>query len=120
MTVTFEQITFDALDALTLAQFWSEVLQRPVDPEGNPFFATIGKSGDAAGQPVLMFLQTPDAPGDKNRVHLDLAAPDREAEVLRAVAAGASRVADINEYGMEWTTLRDPEGNHFDIAQAHP
>lgn len=119
MAVAVEQIVFDAADALTLARFWSGVLQRPVDPDGNPFFATIGKSGDAAGQPVLMFLQTPDQPVAKNRVHLDLAAPDREAEVQRAVAAGATRVADLHEYGVEWTTLRDPEGNHFDIAQAN-
>lgn len=117
MAVTFEHIVFDAADALSLAQFWAGVLERPVDPDGNPFFATIGRTGDAKRHPVFMFLQTPDQPTEKNRLHVDLAAPDREAEVQRVVALGASRVADLNEYGVEWTTLRDPEGNYFDIAQ---
>jgi len=50
---------------------------------------------------------------------VDLASEDRRAEVERAVAAGATRVGDFDEYGTVWTTLRDPEGNVFDIAQAH-
>jgi glyoxalase superfamily protein len=38
----------------------------------------------------------------KNRIHVDLAAaPDREAEVARLVELGASRVADMNEWGYE-------------------
>ena len=28
----------------------------------------------------------------------------------------AERVADYDEHGTRWTTLRDPEGNLFDIA----
>lgn len=117
MAVTFEQIVFDATDALALAQFWSQLLDRPVDEGGNPFFATIGKTGNAAGQPVFMFLQTPDQPAGKNRVHVDLASADREAEVQRAVALGATKVADLKEYGVEWTTLQDPQGHYFDLAQ---
>lgn len=117
MAVTFEHIVFDAADALALAQFWAGVLERPVDPNGNSFFATIGRTGGAAGHPVFMFLRTADKPTGKNRLHVDLAAADRVAEVQRVVALGAAKVADLDEYGVEWTTLRDPEGNYFDLAQ---
>ena len=53
----------------------------------------------------------------KNRMHVDLAAADRGAEVARLVELGATRVTDMEEWGYEWTVLQDPEGNEFCIAQ---
>lgn len=116
MAPTLAQITFDAVDTLALTGFWSAFLERPIDQDSNEFYATIGMSDRASGLPVFMFLKNPDAPGAKNRMHLDLQAPSREAEVQRALELGATRIADLNEYGIVWTTLRDPEGNYFDIA----
>ena len=53
----------------------------------------------------------------KNRVHVDLVAPDRAAEIERLIGLGASRVRDVEEYGMQWTVLQDPEGNEFCVAE---
>jgi hypothetical protein len=39
--------------------------------------------------------------------------------VERAVALGATKVAEFDEYGTRWTTLTDPEGNVFDIGLMH-
>ena len=44
-------------------------------------------------------------------------APDHEAEVERLIALGATRVADMEEWGYEWTVLQDPEGNEFCVAE---
>ena len=120
MAVTVEHITFDADDAARLARFWATVLDCQVDPEASREFATIGRSprpvGAAAAQPVLMFIRVPEPRAGKNRIHLDLVSSDRRADVERAVAAGATHIADFAEFGASWTTLRDVEGNVFDIG----
>ena len=53
-------------------------------------------------------------------MHLDLVATDLQAEVERAVALGATKIAEFDEYGTIWTTLTDPEGNVFDIGLGTP
>jgi len=55
----------------------------------------------------------------KNRVHLDLAAEDRVAEVDRLVGLGATLVHEKEEWGVHWSTLQDPEGNEFCVAAPH-
>ncbi len=62
----------------------------------------------------------PRSPGrekGKNRVHVDLASKDPEAEITRLVELGASRV-QYREGGLgnSWTVTLDPEGNEFCIA----
>lgn len=114
MTLTLEHVTVDAADAGKLAQFWAQLLDRTVDPEANEYFATVGR-GEGA-HPVLMFIQVPDKTPGKNSIHLDLVADDWTEQIARAVALGAEHVADYDEYGTKWTTLRDPEGNLFDIG----
>jgi hypothetical protein len=124
MTVNVAAVTFDCTDALAVAQFWSAALDRPIDPKSSSDFASIGmpEHRDTRGwrlddQPTWLFAKVPEPKIAKNRMHLDLAAPDREAEVARLVELGATRVADMNEWGYEWTVLQDPEGNEFCVAQ---
>jgi hypothetical protein len=50
----------------------------------------------------------------RNRIHLDLSAPDRDAEVQRLLRLGAT----LWRREASYTTLRDPEGNPFCIADA--
>ena len=116
MSVTLEQIVVDSADALRLAQFYAQLLERDVDPGGNEYFATVGTSGTAPLHPVFMFIQVPEGKVGKNRLHIDLVSPDRAADIRRAIDAGAKHVADFAEYGTAWTTLADPEGNLFDIG----
>ena len=116
MPVTVEHIVFDAANAATLAQFWAQVLERDVDPDANQYFATIGRSGGEPMHPVFMFLAVPEDKVGKNRLHVDLASKTRQADVERALAAGATHIGDFDEYGTQWTTLADIEGNVFDIA----
>ena len=122
MTLNVAAITVDCDNALTLAEFWSLALGRAIDeggPGASPFFARIPASPDSPGDPTMMFIKVPEGKSVKNRLHLDMTADDRDAEVSRLVALGATRVHDKDEWGIQWTTLADPEGNEFCIAEHH-
>ena len=121
MTARLANITFDCDDALRVAGFWSAVLDRPVAAEPAPSedFACIGTVDHAgAGAPHWLFQKVPEDKVAKNRVHVDLAAPDREVEITRLVDLGAKRLDDKEEYGLRWTILADPEGNEFCLTEA--
>jgi len=119
MPLSFEQVVFDCRNAATLAEFWSKLLEQPVDPGASEFFATVGRTGEYPLPTAFMFIQVPEERTEKNRLHVDLGSVSAAADIERAIAIGAQRVADFDEYGTVWTTLRDPEGNLFDIAQVH-
>ena len=114
MSSTLIALAFDCTDASTLADFWSAALGRAVDADGSADFATIGM-GDSS-QPAWFFIKVPEGKQTKNRCHPDLIAKDRDGEVAKLTALGATRVADFEEGGHRWTTLLDPEGNEFDIV----
>lgn len=123
MTVQLANITFDCADAATLAAFWSAAIDRPVDEGASEHFASIGmaRSDTDAGpaRPVTwLFCGVPEGKTAKNRMHLDLTAEDRGAEVLRLVGLGATHLTDVDEWGHQWAVLQDPEGNEFCVAQA--
>jgi hypothetical protein len=118
VSIGFGQVVIDSQRADEIATFWAALLKRPVNQGANQFFATIPASEDRTF-PALMFLAVPEPRQGKNRMHLDLVAADLPAEVERAVALGATKVADFDEYGTRWTTLTDPEGNVFDIGLRH-
>ena len=117
-TLSLGQIVIDAADAAELADFWSRLLDRPLVDGANQYFAVVPPAPDGS-------VPGPDVPGraraaqGKNRLHLDLVSPDQPAAVDRAVALGATRIGDFDEYGTRWTTLADPEGNVFDIGVPH-
>jgi hypothetical protein len=119
VTIGFGQVVIDSQRADEIAAFWSALLERPVTAGANQFYAVIPASEDRSF-PALMFLAVPESRHGKNRLHLDLVATDLQAEVERAVALGATKVAEFDEYGAIWTTLTDPEGNIFDIGLRHP
>ena len=117
-TLSLGQIVIDSADAATLADFWSRLLERPLVDGANQFFAVVPPAEDGSF-PALMFLAVPEPRQGKNRLHLDLVSADRSAAVERATQLGARKVGEFDEYGTQWTTLADPEGNVFDIGVPH-
>lgn len=119
MTLQINAVTIDCADALKVAEFWAAALDRPLDqgePAPSPYFASIGRA-EQSERPAMLFIAVPEPKSTKNRVHLDVgASADREAEVERLLALGATRLHDCDEWGMRWTTLADPEGNEFCVA----
>jgi hypothetical protein len=124
VTVRLAAVSVDCGDALVVARFWAAALGRPLDPRSSSEFASIGMpthrdtlGWHLDGDPTWLFAKVPEGKAAKNRMHLDMAAADRVAEVARLVELGAARVADMNEWGYEWTVMQDPEGNEFCVAQ---
>jgi len=117
MSLSVASITFDCHNARKVADFWSAAFDVPLDAEPEPgeFFASLGRDNPEA-HVTMMFIQVPESKTVKNRVHLDLQADDRAAEVERLVGLGAAIVHDKDEWGVRWTTLTDPEGNEFCVA----
>ncbi|MFD7366451.1 VOC family protein [Nocardiopsis alba] len=85
------------------------VIRHPDDP-------VHGFTGAGLGRRVL-FQRVPEPKTVKNRVHLDLrVGPERRAEeVARLEELGATVVAEVEEPGASHVTMRDPEGNEFDV-----
>jgi len=122
MTSTIQAITVDCQDALALSAFWAAVLGETVDPDDNgsgPFFQSLGRSTPPKSGVAMMFIKVPEGKSAKNRMHLDLATDDRAAEAERLLELGASLVHDKDEWGVQWSTFSDPEGNEFCVANAH-
>ena len=120
MSLNLKAVTIDCANALLVGQFWSGVLNRPLDSEPmppSPFFASIGMVDPSANG--FMFIQVSEGKTAKNRVHLDFGSDDIPAEVARVISLGATHIHDKAEYGMTWTTLADPEGNEFCIGSPH-
>ena len=111
-------ITFDCYDVARQALFWAELLGTELDEGANEFVASIGGVHNSdSPTPGMLFIKVDDRAEGKNPLHIDLDDPNYPADVERAVALGAEKLASFDEYGIEWTTLKDPEGNLFDIGR---
>jgi len=108
-------LSIDCADAAELAQFWADVLGRPVNPQPTAEFAAIDASQPEQG-PRLAFHQVPEPKTVKNRLHLDLISSDFAAESERLLSLGATHVTDVERGSARWTTFRDPAGNEFDLV----
>jgi hypothetical protein len=124
VTLRIAAVTIDCEDAIRVGQFWAAALDRPLDPEPSAEFASVGMPGHRdtkgwrlEGEPTWLFQRVPEHKVAKNRMHVDMAAADREAEVARLVELGATRMVDMDEWGYTWTVMQDPEGNEFCVAR---
>ncbi|SDT67150.1 VOC family protein [Jiangella sp. DSM 45060] len=117
------EIVVDCEHAPSLARFWAAVLDGydvlPYDDAEVARLAALGLTPEtdptvAVGGPgpTLFFQQVPERKTVKNRVHMEVEGADRQAEVDRLLALGATVFA-VRE---RWTTMLDPEGNEFCVA----
>ncbi|HEV7723228.1 MAG TPA: VOC family protein [Iamia sp.] len=119
MSLRWQCICVDTHDPAGLARWWAELLRWRItyeDPEEVVLEPPAGSPEDGIS-PDILFLKVDDAKVAKNRLHIDLRPDDRDAEVARAEALGATRV-DIGQGDTTWVVLADPEGNEFCILRA--
>jgi catechol 2,3-dioxygenase-like lactoylglutathione lyase family enzyme len=138
------QVAFDCADPSAMARFWAGALgyrlEGPPEPDARweKFIADNGipehQRGDASAisdpdgdGPRIYFQRVPEPKASKNRLHLDLnvgGGPDaplvaRRTRVddaaQRLASLGARFVAAKTENGGYFVTMRDPEGNEFDV-----
>jgi predicted enzyme related to lactoylglutathione lyase len=119
MTISVIGLSIDCADPVAVAQFWSDVLGRPVNPGASEDGAAIDASAPENG-PRLTFHKVPEPKTVKNRLHLDLRTNEFEAESERLISLGATRIQDIEKPAVRWTTFADPEGNEFDLVTSQP
>jgi hypothetical protein len=136
------QVVFDCADPSRLARFWAEALGYKLDdpPEGYQRWedwlrdqgipeerwndASAVVDPDGAG-PRIFLQRVPEPKTVKNRVHLDLNVSGGrpvpieerrrrvEAEAERLTGIGATRLRAVEELGVYWVVMQDPEANEF-------
>jgi hypothetical protein len=109
MALEWEQTIVEALDPGALGSWWREALGWVVVND-DPDEFEIRPTADRL--PGLLFVSVSEQKSTKNRLHLDFRPDDRDAEVNRLLALGATR-ADIGQGEQTWIVLHDPEGNEF-------
>ena len=115
MSSRWYTVVIDSLDPAALARFWVEALGYQIVDE-SPDEVAIAK--DEHTYPALVFVPVPEPKTVKNRLHIDLNPDDRDAEVERLIALGATR-ADVGQGDeVTWVVLADPEGNEFCVLRA--
>jgi hypothetical protein len=116
MSLSILTVTVDTSDAESLASWWAAQLGAETLATNDGWFVLLGGSG----MPVQMaFQKVPDPTPGKNKLHLDLAADDLDAEVARLVEAGATEVGQRSAGDFRWVTLADPDGNEFCVSEKH-
>lgn len=117
--VTLGAVNMEAGDPHALAAFWAQVTGgTPAASGDHVYLPPAGTDGFA------MFFQPRTGPRpSRATTHLDVTVPwgSRVATVERLLAAGATHLWDVLEEHehVQWSTLADPEGNAFCVAE-HP
>lgn len=129
-------ITFACAEPVRVAEFWAAAVgyvpvdvppARLADIEAAYASGDLDPDGWAVLQhpdgvgPRLLFHRRPKSSTEHIPIHLDLTVDDREAEVERLVALGAT-VVETKTWMMgssleTWTVMRDPEGNGFCVEE---
>ena len=116
--ITLGAVNCEAADPEALARFWAAVTGSRQEPAGGAVYLPAPPGGFA------MFFQPLTGPRpERQTMHLDLTVPwgERRTEVARLEELGATtRWHVLDEYPhVQWTTMADPEGNLFCVAE-HP
>ncbi len=106
-------VVIDCNDFPRMVAFWQEALRyTPREPPESGWVVLC----DPLGKRVNVSLQeVPERRIGKNRLHFDLYTDNQAGEVERLIALGATRVDRHVVVGEDFVSLRDPEGNVFDV-----
>jgi predicted enzyme related to lactoylglutathione lyase len=99
-----------------LADFWAAALSLPERRDGDDEVLIADAEWT---YPRYTFQRVDAAEPWTNRLHIDLVAQDRVAEVQRLVGLGATTVRTLTDdaSGVDWTVMTDPDGNEFCVTQ---
>ena len=112
--LTIGAVVWGVTDLDRAIRFWSAALDYEVKAPPDVDFAMLApRDGGEGIQLSLSLVTSPHA----RRHHLDLFAEDRDAEVERLIALGASRKPWRYPPDADYTVLLDPDGNPFCVVQ---
>jgi predicted enzyme related to lactoylglutathione lyase len=117
MTVTrhLDMVALDAADIDALSSFYAELTGWDVADTDADWITLRTPDGQQVAFQRAPDHVAPQWPGQElpQQVHLDLQVDGTAAAAERAVALGATRLAE----GPSWITLADPAGHPFDLCQ---
>jgi catechol 2,3-dioxygenase-like lactoylglutathione lyase family enzyme len=108
-------VAFDAADIDGLAAFYSELTGWEITRREFDWIVVRAQDGQEIAFQSAPDHVAPQWPGQEHpqQFHLDLLVDGHQAAAERAIALGATRLAD----GPTWITLADPAGHPFDLCQ---
>jgi len=122
-------VVLDCRDPSSLVEFWSAAMRYEV-VGSLPSYVVLRPARDEPPGPVLILQQVAEEKAGKNRMHLDIHPPldlGVPALAARLEALGGRRVGEpvtelLEEVGVWWQTMLDPEGNELDLVAdpGHP
>ena len=101
------EVIFEAADEVVIVPKWARELSTTLDFRQVP--------------PGLVFVLVGHEKQTKNRIHMDLAphtSDDRDAEIARLEALGATRIDVGQGPDVSWTVLADIDGNEFCVLSS--
>ncbi|MFY9588896.1 MAG: VOC family protein [Actinomycetota bacterium] len=109
-------IVLDCAHPKRLSEFWSQALGYEVAGFAEQWGMLKGpREGD-----VMLLQQVPEPKSGKNRMHIDVTAPDVEARAKELEGLGARRLSGaepLHQFNAEWIVMADPEGNEFCVCK---
>jgi predicted enzyme related to lactoylglutathione lyase len=120
-------VTFSAAEPVALGKFWAQALGWPDEPIDQDFITVLLDAGmdpretksfyvtreAPKSRPRLLFQRREKSRPESYPIHLDFGTDDREAELERLTALGATVQETKTNAQTTWTIMRDPEGNPF-------
>ncbi|MEO3751891.1 VOC family protein [Streptomyces sp. B6B3] len=111
--LTMNALVIDCEDPERLASFWAQLLGRPVASRRGPYVWLTRVHGLVVG-----FQRVAEPTAGKNRLHVDVSAPDPAAERERIEALGGRLLPEYAAGG--FLVMADPEGNEFCVIPEGP
>lgn len=113
----FIGVTVDTTDPEKLAEFWSALLEVPIEHRTDD---EIHLSRQPRRGVTVSFQRVAAPTAGKNRLHLDLLVKDLAVARKRAAELGAEEVAEHDRDGFHWLVVADPDGNQFCLIEPPP
>ena len=110
-------LVLDCSDLDRVGDFWGEALGYRKVGYAEPYLVLAPADGGSG--PELVLQRVPEPKTVKNRMHLDIRTGEMETEVERLLALGATRITiePIEEQGMRWVVMADPDHNEFCVCE---
>jgi predicted enzyme related to lactoylglutathione lyase len=123
-------VTFSCAEPQELGRFWANALGWPDEEIDESFLQQLRESGvdeheltgfhvtrpADGGRPRFLFQRREKSRPSSYPIHLDFSTDDREMEIERLTAAGASVVETKVGTNITFTIMRDPDGNPFCVG----
>jgi len=108
-------VVLDCRDPDRLVPFWQEALAYQVVESFDGY--RVLAPAEAGSGPVLILQSVPEPRAGKNRMHIDIHSADAPRFIESLQELGGQILGDrIDEFGIWWQTMQDPEGNEFCVV----